>query len=67
MPSYTAPLKDYQFVLHDLLRVSEQDIPGYVDLDRDFTAAVLEEVGKLSSNVLQPLNAVGDRSEEHTS
>ncbi|MBU2361171.1 MAG: acyl-CoA dehydrogenase C-terminal domain-containing protein [Alphaproteobacteria bacterium] len=60
MPSYTAPLKDYQFVLHDLLRVSEQDIPGYGDLDRDFTAAVLEEVGKLSSNVLQPLNAVGD-------
>ncbi|SHF34784.1 acyl-CoA dehydrogenase [Loktanella atrilutea] len=60
MPSYTAPLKDYQFVLHDVLRVSEQDIPGYADLDRDFTAAVLEEVGKLSSNVLQPLNAVGD-------
>ncbi|MBU0780183.1 MAG: acyl-CoA dehydrogenase C-terminal domain-containing protein, partial [Alphaproteobacteria bacterium] len=27
---------------------------------RDFTAAVLEEVGKLSSNVLQPLNTVGD-------
>ena len=27
MPSYTAPLKDLQFVLHDLLKVSEQDIP----------------------------------------
>ncbi len=60
MPSYTAPLKDYQFVLHDLLKVSEQDIPGFSDLDRDFTAAVLEEVGKLSANVLSPLNAVGD-------
>ncbi len=61
MPSYTAPLKDFQFVLHDLLKVSEQDIPGFADLDRDFTAAVLEEVGKLSSDVLSPLNAVGDR------
>ncbi|SEM51490.1 acyl-CoA dehydrogenase [Loktanella fryxellensis] len=60
MPSYTAPLKDYQFVLHDVLQVSQQDIPGFADLDRDFTSAVLEEVGKLSSNVLQPLNAVGD-------
>ncbi len=60
MPSYTAPLKDYQFVLHDLLKVSEQDVPGYADLDRDFTGAVLEEAGKISSDVLSPLNVVGD-------
>jgi alkylation response protein AidB-like acyl-CoA dehydrogenase len=60
MPSYTAPLRDMQFVLHDLLKVSEQDIPGFADLDRDFTAAVLEESGKVASEILQPLNAVGD-------
>ncbi|SHH38794.1 acyl-CoA dehydrogenase/hypothetical protein [Cognatiyoonia sediminum] len=60
MPSYTAPTKDLQFVLHDLLKVSEQDIPGFEDLDRDFTAAVLEEAGKVSSEVLAPLNVVGD-------
>ncbi|MFZ3580843.1 acyl-CoA dehydrogenase C-terminal domain-containing protein [Loktanella sp. DJP18] len=60
MPSYAAPLKDYQFVLHDLLKVSEQDIPGYADLDRDFTGAVLEEAGKISADVLSPLNVVGD-------
>eukprot|EP01013_Petalomonas_cantuscygni_P017528 TRINITY_DN3468_c1_g1_i1.p2 TRINITY_DN3468_c1_g1~~TRINITY_DN3468_c1_g1_i1.p2 ORF type:complete len:593 (-),score=182.50 TRINITY_DN3468_c1_g1_i1:506-2284(-) len=60
MPSYTAPLKDMQFVLHDLLDVSSQDIPGYEDLDRDFTSAVIEESGKLASEVLSPLNVVGD-------
>ena len=60
MPSYTAPTKDLQFVLHDLLKISEQDIPGFSDLDRDFTAAVLEEAGKVSSEVLAPLNVVGD-------
>ncbi|RYG90922.1 acyl-CoA dehydrogenase [Loktanella sp. IMCC34160] len=60
MPSYTAPTKDYQFLLHDLLKVSEQDIPGFEDLDRDFTSAVLEEAGKVASEVLAPLNAVGD-------
>ncbi|WP_438955309.1 acyl-CoA dehydrogenase C-terminal domain-containing protein [Cognatiyoonia sp.] len=60
MPSYTAPTKDLQFVLHDLLKVSEQDIPGFSELDRDFTAAVLEEAGKVSSEVLAPLNVVGD-------
>ena len=60
MPSYTAPLKDMQFVLHDVLNISEQDIEGFEDLDREFTAAVLEESGKLATEVLLPLNAVGD-------
>jgi acyl-CoA dehydrogenase len=60
MPSYTAPLKDMQFILHDVLNTSEQDIPGYAELDRDFTGAVIEEAGKLASEVLMPLNAVGD-------
>jgi alkylation response protein AidB-like acyl-CoA dehydrogenase len=61
MPSYTAPVKDMQFVLHDVLQVTASDIPGYSDLDAGFTAAVLEEAGKLASDVLAPLNPVGDR------
>jgi acyl-CoA dehydrogenase len=60
MPTYTAPVKDMQFILHDVLKASETDIPGYADLERDFTAAILEEAGKLASDVLAPLNAVGD-------
>ncbi|XOY55093.1 MAG: acyl-CoA dehydrogenase C-terminal domain-containing protein [Rhodobacterales bacterium] len=61
MPIYTAPVKDIQFVLHDLLKISEQDIAGFEDLDRDFTGAVVEEAGKVATAVLHPLNAVGDR------
>ena len=61
MPSYTAPLKDQQFLLHEVLKVSDAGIPGYDELDRDFTGAVLEEAGKIASEVLQPLNPVGDR------
>ena len=60
MPSYTAPTKDTQFVLHDVLNVAAADITGYDELDRDFTAAILEEAGKISAEVLQPLNVVGD-------
>ncbi|MGZ9811916.1 acyl-CoA dehydrogenase C-terminal domain-containing protein [Pseudoroseicyclus sp. H15] len=60
MPSYTAPIEDMQFVLHDLLKISDKDVPGYADLDRDFTAAILEEAGKVARDVLAPLNAVGD-------
>jgi alkylation response protein AidB-like acyl-CoA dehydrogenase len=61
MPIYTAPVKDIQFVLHDLLKISEQDIAGFDELDRDFTGAVVEEAGKVATAVLHPLNAVGDR------
>ena len=60
MPSYIAPLKDMQFLLHDVLKVQQSDIPGYADLDPDFTGAILAEAGKLASDVLAPLNAVGD-------
>ncbi|MCF2905326.1 acyl-CoA dehydrogenase C-terminal domain-containing protein [Octadecabacter sp. CECT 8868] len=60
MPIYNAPTKDMQFILHNVLNVSEQDIPGYEDLDRDFTSAVLEEAGKVATEVLLPLNEIGD-------
>ncbi len=60
MPSYTPPTKDLQFVLHDVLNVSQSDIPGYDELEADFTSAILEEAGKLTSEVLTPLNVVGD-------
>jgi alkylation response protein AidB-like acyl-CoA dehydrogenase len=61
MTRYTAPVQDMQFLLHDVLNVTGSDIPGYADLDEGFTSAVLEEAGKLASQVLEPLNAVGDR------
>ena len=61
MPTYTAPTKDMQFVLHDVLKITEQDVPGYDELDADFTSAILEEAGKVASEVLQPLNVVGDK------
>ncbi|MEM6408776.1 MAG: acyl-CoA dehydrogenase C-terminal domain-containing protein [Pseudomonadota bacterium] len=61
MPTYTAPVKDMQFVLHEMLNITGQDVPGYEDLDAEFTSAILEEAGKISTEVLQPLNVVGDK------
>jgi len=60
MPVYTAPKKDMQFLLHDVLDITNSDIPGYSELEVDFTSAVLEEAGKLASEVVAPLNTVGD-------
>ena len=61
MPQYTAPIKDIQYVLHDVLNISGSDTLGYSDLDAEFTEAILEAAGALSSDVLAPLNAVGDK------
>ena len=60
MPTYEPPVEDMQFILHDVLGVAEAEIPGYADLDRDTTGAILEEAAKLAREVLQPLNKVGD-------
>ncbi|WP_170387349.1 acyl-CoA dehydrogenase C-terminal domain-containing protein [Ruegeria atlantica] len=60
MPVYNAPTKDTQFILHDVLKISESDIPGYSELEAEFTGAVLEEAGKVATNLLHPLNVVGD-------
>lgn len=61
MPSYTPPTKDMQFILHDVLNITESNIPGYDELEADFTSAILDEAGKLTSEVLAPLNVVGDK------
>ncbi len=60
MPVYAAPSKDIQFVLHDVLAVGSSSIPGYADLDPSFTGAIIDEAGKLASDVLAPLNPTGD-------
>ncbi len=65
MPSYIPPIQDMQFLLHHVLDVPAQDIPGYGDLDAEVTAAILGEAGKLARDVLQPLNLPGDREGCH--
>ena len=62
MPSYTPPLRDMQFVLHEVLHVTDdfKQMPKHVDIDADTIAAVLEEGGKFASEVIFPLNQSGD-------
>ncbi|MBL0718783.1 acyl-CoA dehydrogenase C-terminal domain-containing protein [Piscinibacter sp. Jin2] len=62
MPTYTPPLRDMQFVLHEVLNVTEalQAMPAHAELDADTVNAVLEEGGKFAAGVIQPLNASGD-------
>ena len=62
MSTYTAPLKDMKFVLHELAGLAEvAKLPGYEEASPDTVDAILEEAGKFAAGVLDPLNATGDR------
>ena len=63
MPTYTPPLRDMQFVLHELLDVNSalQAMPRHADVDADTINAVLEEGGKFAAEVVFPLNISGDQ------
>ena len=63
MAIYTPPLRDMQFVMHELLNAVPQlkEIPAHADLDVETVNAVLEEGGKFAAEVLLPLNQSGDR------
>ena len=63
MPSYTPPLRDMQFLLHEVLHAPAvlQAMPAHADIDADTLAAILEEGGKFASEVIFPLNQVGDQ------
>jgi hypothetical protein len=61
MTAYAAPLRDMQFVLHDVLGISKySNLPGFADATPDVIDAILEEGGKLAADVLHPINQSGD-------
>jgi len=62
MPQYTPPLRDMQFLLHEVLGAVDELklLPRHADVDADTINAVLEEGGKFAAEVLAPLNLSGD-------
>jgi alkylation response protein AidB-like acyl-CoA dehydrogenase len=59
---YRAPLKDLQFVIHELLdEPALQACPAYADYSPEVADAILEEAGKFATNVLDPLYKSADR------
>src|SRR5512146_400614 len=62
MSTYRAPLADMTFVMNELAGLSAVErLPGFEEATPDTVAAILEEASKFASDVLDPLNASGDR------
>jgi acyl-CoA dehydrogenase len=61
MPIYKAPVEDVNFLFNDVFQIDRYDnLPGFSDASADVREAILSEAAKLSEEVLQPLNRVGD-------
>jgi acyl-CoA dehydrogenase len=61
MPIYKAPVEDVNFLFNDVFQIDHYDnLPGFSDASADVREAILGEAAKLSEEVLQPLNRVGD-------
>ena len=62
MPQYNPPLRDMQFLMHEVFKVTDdfKAMGRHADLDNETINAVLEEAGKFASEVTFPLNISGD-------
>lgn len=61
MSDYKAPLRDIEFVVNEVAKLSEiLSLPSFSDFDTDIVKAVLAEGGRLAEEVLGPINREGD-------
>ena len=62
MSAYNAPIKDMEFILNDLGIIDQlQAMPNCADATSDLVSAILNEAGRLASEVIAPLNHSGDQ------
>jgi len=62
MPQYNPPIRDMQFLLHEVLDAvpTLQSLPPHADIDAETLNAVLAEGGKFAAEVITPINLPGD-------
>ncbi len=61
MPTYTAPVQDFSFLIHEFLGLEQYaDIPGFEQAG-ELVEPLLSEAAKLCEDVLFPLNQIGDQ------
>lgn len=64
MDSYSAPLDDMHFLLDEVFNANAiwSDLPAFQDINLELADSLLREAGRLASDVLAPLNRIGDEA-----
>lgn len=66
--TYQPPVRDFAFLLRDVLKIERYaNLPAFADAQIDTVEQILEEAGRLTGEVLAPLNRVGDKEGCHWS
>ncbi|WP_047248335.1 acyl-CoA dehydrogenase C-terminal domain-containing protein [Chromobacterium subtsugae] len=62
MPVYKAPLRDFDFVLNELIKVQDiiPSLPGYEEATQDIFSSYLEAAAQFCESELAPLNRQAD-------
>jgi alkylation response protein AidB-like acyl-CoA dehydrogenase len=59
---YQPPVRDYLFLLRDLLELERYaNLPAFADAPMETIEQIVDEAARFTSEVLAPLNAVGDK------
>ena len=62
MSTYIAPVKDMLFAMNELAGLQDiVTLPGNEEVSIDLVEVILDEAGKFATEVVDPLNPVGDR------
>jgi len=60
--TYQPPVRDHLFIFRDLLELERYaNLPAFADASLDVVEQILDEAARFTSEVLAPLNAVGDK------
>jgi alkylation response protein AidB-like acyl-CoA dehydrogenase len=64
--TYRPPVREHLFILSEVLGIEQyKDLPGFADVTMDVVEQILDEAARFAAEVLDPLNAVGDKEGCH--
>src|SRR3981189_1009790 len=65
---YQPPVRDYAFLLRDLLELERYaNLPAFADASMETVDQILDEAGRFNGEVMEPLHSAGDKQRGHLS